>query len=236
VITKTEEHEIDRAGKRLLREVLEPPLRWVVNDVQEDYGIDSKVQVFNNKSPSGASFHVQLSASSGYSADRSFISLELSIDHVRHYAIEMREPVFLVHADVTSKRIFWYAPQLDRGLIEVLGKTGAKSVTVRVPTGQDLPATAPALLQSLEVIYLVLASREVTSASNKFFAESIKHLPNQEALHRAFQEKSDTLKLRKIVELYKQRQLDEARRRTDVLLPDPDSTLEIKFSCPTRGY
>jgi hypothetical protein len=232
VITKTDEHDIDRAGKRLLREVLETaPLRWVVNDVQEDYGIDSTVQVFDNKSPSGASFRVQLksSASSGYSADRSFISQELSIDHARHYAIEMREPVFLVHADVMSKRIFWYAPQLDRGLIEVLGRTGAKGVTLRVPTAQDLPSTAPALLQSLDTVYLVLASRTVTSASNRSFAESIKHLPDQEALHEAFQEKSDALKLQKIADLFREKQLDAARLRTDVLLSDPDSTIETKF-------
>ncbi len=232
MITKTEEHDINRAGKRLFREVLETaPLRWVVNDVQEDYGIDSTVQVFDNKSPSGASFHVQLksSASSGYSADRSFISQELSIDHARHYAIEMREPVFLVHADVASKRIFWYAPQLDRGLIEVLGQTGAKGVTIRVPTGQDLPATAPALLQSLDTVYLVLASRTVTSASNRSFAESIQHLPDQEALHEAFQEKSDALKLQKIADLFREKQLDAARLRTDVLLSDPDSTIETKF-------
>jgi hypothetical protein len=63
VISKSEEHEIDRAGKRLLREVLES-LHWVVNDVQEDYGIDSNVQVFDGKSPTGAWFHAQLKSSS----------------------------------------------------------------------------------------------------------------------------------------------------------------------------
>ena len=38
MISKPEQHEIDRAGKRLLREVLEP-LGWVVNDVQEITGL-----------------------------------------------------------------------------------------------------------------------------------------------------------------------------------------------------
>ena len=54
MITKSEQHDVNRAGKRLLRDVLEP-LGWVVNDVQEDYGIDSDVQVFDEKSPSGGS-------------------------------------------------------------------------------------------------------------------------------------------------------------------------------------
>jgi hypothetical protein len=107
VITKPEEHEINRDGKRLLREILEP-LGWVVNDVQEDYGIDSNVQIFNEKTPTGAWFHVQLksSASSDYSADRSFVSQPLSIDHARHFALEVSQPVLLIHADVVSKNFF----------------------------------------------------------------------------------------------------------------------------------
>jgi tetratricopeptide (TPR) repeat protein len=230
VITKPEQHEINRAGKRLLREVLEP-LTWVVNDVQEDYGIDCNIQVFDGKFPTGAWFHVQLksSASSDYSADRAFISQELLVDHARHYALEMRDPIFLIHADVTSKRIYWCAPQLDRRLAEVLGKTGATFITVRIPTHQQLPTSAPDLLTNLDNIYLVLGAREVSYASIRSFTESLPHLPDQDALHRAFQEKTDTLKLRRILELFTQKQFDQARRRVESLLGDPDSTIEIKF-------
>lgn len=230
MITKPEEHEIDRSGKRLLRDVLEP-LEWVVNDVQEDYGIDSNVQVFDKKSPTGAWFHIQLksSASTNYAADQSFVSQELSIDHARHYALEMREPVLLIHVDVTAKKIFWFAPQLDRPLIEGLGKTRAKWITVRIPTRQALPGTAPVLLATLDTIYLALASRELSSASNRSFAESIKHFPNQGELHLAFQEKSDALKLQKIAELFRHGKLEEARPRAESILADLDSAIEIKF-------
>ncbi len=229
-ITKPEEHEINRAGKRLLRDVLEP-LGWVVNDVQEDYGIDTNVQVFDGKSPTGAWFHVQLksSASSDYAADRSFISQQFLVGHARHYALEMREAVFLIHADVTSKSAYWYAPQLSRQLAEVLCKTGASFITVRIPTCQQLPGAAPDLLASLDNIYLILATRELTSASTASFTETLKHLPDQEALHRAFQEKNDTLKLQKILDLFEQRKFDQARLRVETVLGDPDSTIEIKF-------
>lgn len=140
VIAKPEEHDINRAGKRLLRELLEP-LGWVVNDVQEDYGIDSNVQVFDGRSPTGAWFHVQLksSASSDYAANRTFVSQDLSVDHARHYSVEMRQPVLVIHADVTSGIVYWYAPQLDNQLAKSLGKTGVKSVTVRIPTSQHPP-------------------------------------------------------------------------------------------------
>lgn len=139
MITKTKEHDTDLTGRRLLRESLEP--MGVVNEVQMDYGIDYNVQVFDEKSPTVVWFHVQLksSTSSDYSADGSFLSQELSIDHARHFALEIRDPVLLIHADVVSKKIFWYAPQLDRRLAAGLGEVTAKSVTVRIPTVQHSP-------------------------------------------------------------------------------------------------
>jgi hypothetical protein len=137
-ITKPEEHEINRAGKRLLREVLEP-LGWVVNDVQEDYGIDTNVQVFDGKTPTGAWFHAQLksSASSEYSADGTFISQELSADHARHYSLELRQPIFLIHADVASQKVYWCAPQLDRQLSASFLNADAKSVNSKNSHGAD---------------------------------------------------------------------------------------------------
>jgi hypothetical protein len=230
VITKPQEHEIDRAGKRLLREALES-LGWVVTDVQEDYGIDSTVQVFEGKSPTGAWFYLQLKSSSvsDYVADGAFVSQELSIDHARYYALEMREPVFLIHADVASKKVYWCAPQLDRQLATGLANSVAKVVTVRIPIRQRLPQTAPHLLTSLEKIYLALAIRTFESASTATFAESLTHLPDQEELYQSFQEKGHTLRLRKIAELYKEKKFDQARPRAEALLADPDSTIEIKF-------
>jgi hypothetical protein len=44
VIAKPEGHDINSAGKRLLRKALEP-LGWVVKVVEEHYGIDFNVQV-----------------------------------------------------------------------------------------------------------------------------------------------------------------------------------------------
>lgn len=230
MITKPEQHEINREGRRLLRDALEP-LGWVVNDVQEDYGIDCNVQVFDGESPTGAWFHVQLksSASPNYAVDRTFVSLELSADHARHYALEMRQPVLVIHADVTSKSVYWYAPQLDSQLGVTLGKEETKSVTVRIPTNHQLPGTAPQLLSNLDRMYLALGSRELTSASTPAFADSLKHLPDQGRLFRAFQEKNDVLKLRRIHELFEQGQYSEARSRAEVVLADPDSTIETKF-------
>ena len=47
MIQKSEQQEIDRQGRRLLREALES-LGWVLTGFEEDYGIDYDVQVFVN--------------------------------------------------------------------------------------------------------------------------------------------------------------------------------------------
>jgi hypothetical protein len=141
----------------------------------------------------------------------------------------MREPVFIIHADIISKKVYWAAPQLDRHLAATLQKTDQKSITLRIPTGQQSPPTAADLLLSLDKIYLALANRELTSASMQSFAESLQHMPNQEALHRAFQKKNDTLRLQRIRDLIRARNLGEARPRSEAILSDPDSDIETKF-------
>ena len=118
MIQRSPQQDIDREGRRLLREALES-LGWVLTGFEEDYGIDYDVQVFVNGSPDGLWFKIQLksSASSNYSADSTFVSLQLELDHAKHYALEMRDPVFLIHADIQAKKVFWFAPQLDNELL-----------------------------------------------------------------------------------------------------------------------
>lgn len=75
----------------------------------------------------------------------------------------------------------------------------------------------------------IVDGRARLSGTNEAFVESVKHLPDQERLHRAFREKTDTLRLRKIGELFRDRKWREARPRAEAILGDPDSTVEIKF-------
>jgi hypothetical protein len=68
MIEKSEQQDIDRHGKRLMREALER-LGWVLTEIDEDYGVDYDVQVFANGSPNGVWFKIQLKSSA--SSDRS---------------------------------------------------------------------------------------------------------------------------------------------------------------------
>jgi len=231
MIQKSREQDIDRDGRRLLREALEP-LGWVITGFEEDYGIDYDVQVFVDGRPDGVWFKIQLksSASSEYSADGSFVSQELSVDHARHYALELREPIFLVHADVRGRKLFWHAPQLDKDLIRRLEEGSASTtITARVPTSNLIPDTAQSLMQAVEKLYLVLANRTLISTPISSFAESLKYQPGEAQLREEFQRKNDVLKLRKVAELTVARQFFEARSRARIVSSDPDASIENRF-------
>lgn len=231
MIQKSRQQDIDREGRLLLRQVLES-LGWVLTGFEEDYGIDYDVQVFVDGSPNGIWFKVQLksSASSSYSTDGSFVSQPLEVDHARHYALELRDPAFVIHADVNAKRVYWHAPQLDTELMRKLAEgTASAAVTVRVPTVNSLPETAQSLMQCVGRLYLVLANRTLAKAPISSFAESLKYQPGESELREEYQRKNDVLKLRKIAELTAARQFSEARSRARVVCSDPDSLIENRF-------
>ena len=231
MIQKSEQQEIDRAGRRLLRQALEP-LGWVLTGFEEDYGIDYDVQVFLDGSPDGLWFKIQLksSGSSDYSVDRTFVSVELSIDHAKHYAIELRDPVLLIHADVQANKLYWSAPQLDNDLVSKLdGGQNLSTVTVRIPTSNLLPSTANELLATIENVYIVLGHRTLLKSSISSFADSLQYQPGEEKLREELQRKTDFLKLRKIHDLFVKRQYVEARSRALLIVSDPDSAVENRF-------
>jgi hypothetical protein len=231
VITKPLQHDIDYAGEGLLHDVSRT-LGWVANKVERDYGIDFEVQVFDGPSPSGAWFLVQLKSSSApnYSADGSYISVTLEIDHARHFALELLQPMFIVVADVSAKRVFWHSPQLDRQLLGSLEeRQDAKYVNLRVPITQELPASAPGLLTALDHAYTVLAGRRLSSTSATTFAESLNYVPDKEQLNLDLQKKSDIIKLHKMGELYSEGKYEEARTRLGSILGNLDSDVETKF-------
>lgn len=231
MIQKSPQQDIDRDGRRLLREALES-LGWVLTGFEEDYGIDYDVQIFVKGSPGGLWFKVQLksSASSNYSADKTFVSLQLELDHAKHYALEMRDPVFLIHADTQARKVFWSAPQLDNELLRKLkGRESSSTVTVRIPTSKLLPDTADQLLETVEKLYVVLGHRTLIDSSISSFADSLSYHLGEEKLRQEFQQKGDFLKLRKIHELLEKREYSEARPRAEVIVADPDSSIENRF-------
>jgi hypothetical protein len=83
-----------------------------VNRIEKDYGVDFDVQMFEDNKATGEWFKVQLKSSecSEYSANGDFVSETISKDHASYYSTEIRDPIFILHADVKAKRTFWFAP------------------------------------------------------------------------------------------------------------------------------
>lgn len=238
MISKPPQHEIDSAGERILRDALEP-LKWTVNKVEKDYGVDFNVQVFDDRSPNGMWFHIQLKShqTPDYSSDRTFISESIEIGHVRHFAIELRQPMFLVIADVSLKKLYWHCLQLDTTLMQRLDEASQQdTITVRVPTEHYLPGTELQFLTALRLSNNVLANRQLIRSSTAEFAESLKYSGDPLRILAAMQDKGDVLRLQKIANLFHEGKLLEARQRTTVLLADPDASVQTKFWASIEMY
>jgi len=238
MVVKPEQHDIDAAGERILRDIFEG-FGWVVNKVQRDYRVDFNVQVFVEKSPDGTWLHCQLKSHStpDYSADTAFISESLELSHAKHFALELKQPMFLAVAEVNAKRLFWHCPQLDASLIKgIKAKSDQDEITVRVPTANELPQSAPELLKALRRCQVVVSARTVEQSSTVDLAASLHLTDDPEKSRIAFQSQTDALKLERIAALYHEHKFDEARKRTEALLLDPDATVETRFWASVQAW
>jgi hypothetical protein len=118
---RPKEHETDSAGQRLRRGVFES-LGWTVNKIENDYGADFEVEMFQDGVSTGATFKVQLKSSNStqYSADGARISQPVRVANARYLANELRTPAVLIHCDVGNQRVFWSTPQLDGDFVRRL--------------------------------------------------------------------------------------------------------------------
>jgi hypothetical protein len=105
----------------------------------------------------------------------------------------------------------------------------SSTITVRVPTSNRLPITAEQVLKTVDELYVVLGQRTLASSSIASFADSLKYQPGEQKLREEINRKSNLLKLRRIRELFVQRQFAEARERARLIISDPDSLLEDRF-------
>jgi hypothetical protein len=228
---RPEEHITDSAGERQLRTIFER-LGWTVNKLEHDYGIDFLVEVFRDYQSTGVSFKVQLKSStaSRYSADGEFISQPVEISNAKYLCRELRSPVILIHADVTSGRTFWTAPQLLAGEIQTALDTNSSHVTLRVSTKNELPAALDELIEVVGQVEQVLASRLIIETPSATFLRATGEGVDQERLISSFQDKSDALKLEQASNLFDAGHLAEARARAQKVIVNDESSVASKFA------
>lgn len=80
----------------------------------------------------------------------------------------MTDPIFLVHADVRSKRTFWFAPQLST---PIRRDDPRSDITVRIETRNELPEALPQMVSALRQIQIKLGSRLVALSDTSVFAK-----------------------------------------------------------------
>lgn len=208
-------------------------LGWAVTKIQADYGIDYDVQIFENGEATGVWFKVQLksSESTSYSADQDFISQTLPVEHAIHYALEIEEPLFLIHSDVNNKRTYWSALQLDKNLLKQnLRELQKETVTIRISTSNELPQTLPSMLEALQKAQVMLATRKLSRTPVGEYADTItEHGSLKETIH-DLGNKRDALKLQNAHDLAKSHDFGAARKETSSILQNEDCAIEIKFS------
>jgi Domain of unknown function (DUF4365) len=224
---RPQSHQTDSEGEALLRAVFEP-LTWAVVSIRPDYGFDFDIQIFESGIATGEWFKVQLKSSrrTKYSASGDYVSEALDIDHARHYSTEIRDPIFLIHADVESKRLFWYAPQLNA---PVSPAGVQRSIAIPIQVKNELPRTIPEMLAALRRIRIQIGARTLSGCDLTDFAKGTRH-SDKEHLIEGLQDKADYLRLQKARDLSIEGDFATAKTQTEKILQNPDSSVQMKYS------
>ena len=155
------QHETDAAGQRQLRAAFEG-FGWVVNTIENDYGADFEVEIFEGGASTGATFKVQLksSASTQYSSDGTVVSQPIRVANAKSLMHELRVPTVVVHCDVTKSCTYWLMPQLDASLAGRLDSLNDdQTVTLHLPVAYELPASRTVFVEALQRADAVLSVR-----------------------------------------------------------------------------
>lgn len=173
---RPEQHETDSAADALFRTVFS---KWVITPSERDYGWDYVVEFFTEHESTGVMFAAQLKGSRNtkYSADGSFISQVLDQDGANYLARQLEQPVFLFHADVVAKKLYWSAIQLDQRVLAALERGETKSLTVRMPTDNLLPDKMDRFLMELTRSKMAVISRALLGTRSVDFASAMAHQP-----------------------------------------------------------
>lgn len=227
------QHETDAAGQRLLRAAFEG-FGWVVNAIENDYGADYEVEIFQDGLSTGATFKVQLksSASTQYSSDGTVVSQPIRVANAKYLTHELRVPTVVVHCDVTAGRSFWLLPQLDASVVGRLGSLNDdQSVTLHLPVANELPGSKAAFVEALQRADAALSVRAARRVRPTLVAELGEPVlgSDAEAAIRAFQSHSDALRLTQAYSRAVAGDLDKAFKLINQLLKAPGSAVEDKF-------
>lgn len=138
-------HELEEESRQALRRVL--PSAWVVRPIDDDYGIDREVEIFQDGRATGLTFKVQLKASDRAAAAGPARTVQW--DRLNYWN-SLDVPVLIVYFVANSGRTYgrWaHAHDLDPQQ-----RRGRRSTTIRFTDDDLLDAAAPRLLDDVAVV------------------------------------------------------------------------------------
>jgi hypothetical protein len=229
-VQRPDQHDTNKKGEALLW-VFFADAGWEPSKV-EDYGRDFEVEVFREKKTIGVLFNVQLKSTekAEHSANDDFVSVELDIPNARYLAQELETPTILIQADITQKRLFWSAPQMDVALLETLKtKPDAQTCTVRVPTKNELPATRDKLLDTVTKLLTMLAARRLVQTDKREFVAATTSMVESSRLKQELRDKADVLEIMDAQAITESGDFDTARLAIQAVISSPQSSVESKF-------
>lgn len=123
-------HALETKSKRMFESAL--PEDWVITDAGDDYGVDLRVEIFENETTTGLQFNVQLKATDGVVVDRTVVKRE-----TLNYWETLPAPTLLViaHAPSESLRFAWMH-------LYPLKAAETKSITIAASRVLDASASA----------------------------------------------------------------------------------------------
>lgn len=132
---RPEAHDIDTAAKRIFQSQL--PTDWIPREETPDYGVDYRVEIFQDGEKTGLVFGVQLKgkrSARSLRRIRGALSVTLESRNLRDYVDKERQPIFLVAIDVSKAVGYWLF--LQQYADEELAGTdwrNKETVKVRIP-------------------------------------------------------------------------------------------------------
>ena len=102
---RTKFHKIDTNAQNIFKSGC--PIEWVVEDMDEDYGLDYMVQVFDeNDNSTPVMFFVQLKGQESVKIDNGIVKFPFKVERLKDYLMTPL-PVFLILVNVNDNNIYW---------------------------------------------------------------------------------------------------------------------------------
>ncbi|MCK4540552.1 DUF4365 domain-containing protein [Candidatus Parcubacteria bacterium] len=129
--------EIDRLAQDVLRHYIPPS--WLIREQHPDIHIDYFIEVADSTGPTGPNFAVQLKGTKSPKYSNKYVKIPIKTKHLSYYLDKVKEPVFIISADVNIKKGYWLF--IQKWLREETKKRNwrwNKKIVVKIPTSNSL--------------------------------------------------------------------------------------------------